>query len=127
MENRFGSRAVEICRNSGASPTNNVADTTPVTPAATTPATTAASNSSAVVAPAPAVDATTALSTLLGSWYTGWMQYLQATFGLSDATVQQQAAAFAGLAPCAAGQADACKAAIWQQLSQMVGPAAGGS
>jgi hypothetical protein len=72
-------------------------------------------------------DPVAALRNLLGDWYSGWMSYLQSAMGFSDAMIQQTSASFAILPPCISGQATACESAIWQQMSQWVGPAAGGT
>jgi hypothetical protein len=94
----------------------------------------AAAGAVSSAAPTPAVlpasstaDPVGLLKNLLGDWYSGWLSYLQTSLGFTDTMIQQTSASFAILSPCVAGQAGACESAIWQQMSQWVGGAAGGS
>jgi hypothetical protein len=72
-------------------------------------------------------DSTAALESLMGDWYTGWIQYLAATLNFNIDNLQQISLTFSRLPPCFASQASACESAIWGILSQWVGPATGGS
>lgn len=91
---------------------------TPGAPISSTPGNTAAN---------AFVDPMATLENLIGDWYTGWLQYLAAAFNFNQDNQETISAQFLSDTPCLQAQATACQAAIWQQISQWVGPSLGGS
>jgi hypothetical protein len=74
-------------------------------------------------------DSTAQLTSLLGDWYTGWMQYVAAAFNFDIGNLQSISSNFIRIPACFQGQATDCESAIWQQISQWVpyAPGAPGS
>jgi hypothetical protein len=72
-------------------------------------------------------DSTAALTSLLGDWYTGWMQYVAAAFNFDIGNLQAISSNFQRIPSCFEGQASTCQTAIWQQISQWVPYAPGAS
>jgi hypothetical protein len=91
-----------------------VAPPVPYTPPAAVSGT-GGSTTSAVAATPPA-NPTAALQGLLGDWYSSWIAYTANALTWSDAQTTQVTAYLASVAPCSAGQKDACEAFIYQQL-----------
>ncbi len=62
------------------------------------------------------------LQNLLGDWYTGWLQYAAAALNLSSDAQKSVSTTFLAFPSCLQGQPQACEDAIWQSLSQWLGP-----
>ncbi len=71
---------------------------------------------------APTIDATATLEGLLGDWYTGWLSYVAGAFNFSPATQESISMTFLGFNACLQAQQQACEDAIWQSISQWIGP-----
>jgi hypothetical protein len=111
---------------SAATPSGSTASTA-AGPTTGSPGPTVTSSAPSVISPSTVADPTSALENLLGDWYSGWLQYLAGALNLSSDAQQSISTTFLGFAPCQQGQQDACEAAIWQLMQQLVGTNLNGS